>query len=250
MTESSWWGPHLAIGEVKIYSVDLASDREREAAALDWLDDGERDRLSRFVRGLPRRQFGLCRAALRALVCDALGCPNERLTFETGERGKPFAHIAGCPAPISVNVSHSDIYGLIAMAPVGKLGIDLEIPRQRPNLELLAETVLAPSERRQLELLDCQQKRDRFYELWTAKEALLKALGIGHALDPSELEIGAAVGAPGQARQFRWSKYPGDSWTVVNLGERDYAAALAWDRKPGRANRPGDSGRSGIDSRA
>ncbi len=38
----------------------------------------------------PRREFTLCRAVLRALLCRELGCGNEQLSFGVSDHGKPF----------------------------------------------------------------------------------------------------------------------------------------------------------------
>ena len=126
-----WWRPFTRAGDADVVHVELTPHVAREAAALAWLDEGERSRRERFRHAGRRRQYTLCRAALRAILCGRLGCANEVLSFGEEGRGKPVALLSGNPAPVSFSVSHSGIHGLIAVALAGRLGVDVEerVPR-------------------------------------------------------------------------------------------------------------------------
>jgi len=51
-------------------------------------------------------------------------------------------------------------------------------------------SLLHPNERNILETLTGEARADAFPRLWTAKEAYLKALGLGFARDPTKIAIG------------------------------------------------------------
>ena len=74
--------------DATVVYVDLTVDASREAEALDWLDGAERSRRRRFLYPRPRREFTLCRAALRSLLCARLGCRNADLSFGASKFGK------------------------------------------------------------------------------------------------------------------------------------------------------------------
>ena len=120
-----WWSPFLVSGEISVAKVDLSGNSAREELAAGWLDASERSRVETYLPE-PRRHFVLCRAALRAILCQELGCHNRKLSFGEGEYGKPFAQVDGQAAPVSFSVSHSGRLGLIALAQAGRLGVDVE----------------------------------------------------------------------------------------------------------------------------
>ena len=147
-----------------------------------------RIRWRKFVHPGARRRFVLCRAALRSILCAELGCDNERLSFGEGEHGKPFALVDAIPAQISFNVSHSGNHGLIAVAPGGQLGVDVEEPTTRRDFDRLIEAAFGPNEQSDLKLERARGEFQLFFRLWTVKEALIKALGTGLSLDPATFE--------------------------------------------------------------
>ena len=122
--DRTWWRPFRTIDGASVIHVDLRPHPGREKEATAWLDQAESERLGRFRIERPRRDFALCRAALRVHLCERLDCANDALSFGFHEHGKPFARVDERPVPISFNVSHSAPHGLIAFAPQGRLGVD------------------------------------------------------------------------------------------------------------------------------
>lgn len=222
-----WWRLHTRLGDLAVYHVHLSPSERSAAAALEWLDDSEKKRRDRYLVELPRRQFTLCRAALRVLLVRRLGCPNQALRFGEGRRGKPFALVRDQRCPISFNVSHSGNHGMIAIAPGGRLGVDIEVRSARKTIDQLIETLLTEAERRQLDRMDAGRRIARFYDLWTAKEALVKANGLGHAIDVARLNLADSVGRIGETRNFRDPNLLDGRWKIANIGTPAFAAALA-----------------------
>ena len=224
---NSWWTPLREVGDAVVLYVDLAPDTVREAEAAAWLDDEERQRCHRFLYDGPRRRFALCRAALRAVLCDRLGCRNEQLAFGAFELGKPFAVLGGEMAPVSFNVSHSGDHGLIAYASEGWLGVDIEERVARADLDGLMESALSPVERAELDSGSELHRLNGFLKLWTIKEAIIKAVGLGVAIDMAELEVPAAMRHGSTGGVFELLQTPGMSWRLEDLGDERFAAALA-----------------------
>ncbi len=209
--------------------VRLSPHRARERLAVSWLDDQERLRWERYRYLGPRRRFGLTRAALRAILAGQLGCEIDEITFDTTDRGKPVALTGGTPASISFNVSHSGANGLIAHAPAGRLGVDVEERRPPRNLDMLIDSVLDDQERSACALLPDPHKTDMFLRLWTIKEAIIKAMGIGHALDVSKVRAPAALLHGADSGMFRSDEPHHGVWQLECLGDDRFAAALAYE---------------------
>lgn len=227
-----WWRPFRVVAGARIFRVDLAPHAEHEASALTWLDADEQIRSRRFRHAGPRRRFDLCRSALRALLSHELSCNHQQLAFGATKYGKPFAIVDKKPNPISFNLSHSHNHGLIALAPKGRLGVDIEDRVPRDDLDELAKSVLGPDEQRDFAGLRGSQRTHFFFRMWTLKEALIKALGVGFSLDPAEFEVPLAMRRGATTSTFRFPDQPDSLWRVDDLGTDDFAAAIAVEEFP------------------
>ena len=225
----SWFHTFREIDDILVIHVDLTPHEEREAHALTWLDDEERSRWRRYKYERPKREFALCRAALRSILCCRLGCGNERLAFGASEYGKPFALVDGIAAPVSFNVSHSGKHGLVALAPRGRLGVDVEERVDRLDLDGISEFVFGPDEQADFAATHGREKFHLFFTLWTLKEALIKALGTGFSLDPSRFEVPQAIRRGARKGMFRFPWIPKVEWRLENLGNENFAAAIAYE---------------------
>ena len=225
----SWWFPFRKVGAVNISQIDLTPHVTSEASALLWLDEEERERSNQFVHTGARRRFILCRAALRSILCANLRCSNAGLSFGELQHGKPYALVDGETAPISFNVSHSGRHGLIAVAPAGNLGVDIEERTIRRDFDRLIGAAFGRNEQPELLVERARGECQLFFKLWTVKEALIKALGTGLSLDPSEFEAPAEIRKGAVTSIFRFPQHPAIVWKVEDLGNEQFAAALAYD---------------------
>ena len=201
----------------------------------------------------PRHRFTLCRAALRSALCQELGCRNEHLAFRTSQHGKPYAIVRRRRAPISFNVSHSGAHGLIALASGRQVGIDVEERLPHRNLDELIDAVFGPNEKHELSAandryagdasagalpanekheLSAANDRDRlhlFFRLWTMKEALSKADGMGLSSDVSRFEIPQEVRSGATSGSVRLAGKPGIGWRLEDISTDRFAAAVAYE---------------------
>lgn len=225
--EGDLWRPFAETGAAKIAYVDLGPGPDRENAAVTWLDTTDKARRRRFTNTDSRREFVLCRAALRDILCARLNCAKRQLSFDENENGKPLALVSGKPAPVGFNISHSGRHGLIAVVPEGRVGIDVEdrsIPR---DIDGAASITFTPAEQAELAAMGGARKTEFFYRIWTMKEALIKALGVGFGLNPSRFEIPPTIRSGARRCIFRFPHLPGERWRLEDLGNADFAAAIA-----------------------
>ena len=221
------WRPFEDHGHASVSYVDLKPNADRETSAMAWLDASEKARWRRFRNARARREFALCRAALRDILRARLDCGNRQLSFNVSENGKPLAHVRGEPAPVNFNVSHSGPHGLIAVVSEGRVGIDVEDRATRRDIDGIASLTFTPAERAELAAAHGTRKTKFFYRIWTMKEALTKALGVGLSLNPTRLEIPPAMRSGARRCVFQFPHLPGEGWRLENLGNADFAAAIA-----------------------
>ena len=226
--DERWWGPWYETGDVRILHVDLRADPNHERLALAVLDNEEQARWDRFLVRDARRQYALCRAALRINLCDRLGCSNAALSFGYLEHGKPFAKVNGEPCGTSFNVSHSGRHGLIGFAKRGDLGVDVEVREPGRDFDGIGRMVYGPRERKALAMARGGAKADLFYRLWSLKEALIKALGTGFSLNPARFEVPDRMIGGKRSGVFRFPHIPASAFRLEDLGEPRFAAACAY----------------------
>ncbi len=215
--------PVEGFGGVDIYIVEL--DRpEREVSALtEILSPEERERVKRFRFERHRRRFTVCRAALRQVLACRLGAEPESLTFSRGEHGKP--HVEGAPP---FNLAHSHELGLLAVnGGPEAVGVDLE--RIKPDRAVggLVSRYLSPAEQDGLGRLPDDERVTAFHWCWTAKEACLKAVGVGLTESLDSFDVSVDMEASPSLLANRGSLGAGP-WTLCRLHVSDgYAATLA-----------------------
>lgn len=171
-----------------------------------------------------RRTHG--RDALRAVLATYLGADAERLDFVDGAHGRP---ALAAPYHLDFNWSHSGEHALVAIArDLPELGVDIERYRIRARTLELATRFFDRSETAWLASLPDAQRAHGFLQLWTAKEAVLKATGRGLAFGLHRVAF-APSGRGLQPHRFDGAAGPAGAWQVhaIDLPE-DLLGTLAW----------------------
>lgn len=169
------------------------------------------------------------RAPLRALLAAYLGIEAEQLSLVDDAFGRPALGPAHEPT-LGFNWSHSGPHALIALGRHIRPGIDVERQRPRPGALAIARRFFSLEEAAALAALPTDQRSAAFLDLWTAKEAVLKALGRGLAFGLHRLSI---------ARTFdgltlrRLEQDDVNAWQLRPLLlDASLVAALAWRGDP------------------
>lgn len=182
---------------VIIHCVSLDESEERVGALFELLAAEERARQERFLIPLVRKRFGICRAKLRLALSDLLNLEPQKLSFEYNSQGKPC--LAGKLAKqLHFNVSHSESWAIFAFSWISPVGIDIELFERRTKFETLVSQILSPAEITELDRLPTVDRDRHIMQSWVAKEALLKAMGIGigYGMHAIEFAIPMATNQP------------------------------------------------------
>jgi 4'-phosphopantetheinyl transferase len=176
----------LTAGEVHVWTVSLVSANADLGDMASLLSDPERKRAARFAFEKDQARFVSCRASLRLLLARYTGLMPEKIAFRYEPHGKPAVAAGG---GWQFNVSHSRDVAAIAISRFDAVGIDIElIDPLFPRDEVAPET-MAPDEMQDLAALPPVAQPGWFFQLWTIKEALLKAAGAGFSLEPRDIRI-------------------------------------------------------------
>ncbi len=149
----------------------------------DHLAPTPRDLQETPSRDPARGAFLRRRALSRRIVAARLGVAPQSVEIGHAPSGAP--RVLAPSSSLKISVSGRADFCAVAMAE-SPIGVDIEPSRAiEPPWSLLH-----PNERNMLETLTGEARADAFSRLWTAKEAYLKALGLGFARDPTKIAIG------------------------------------------------------------
>ena len=147
-----------------------------------WLSAAEREHAERYRRLGDAVRYRATRVLVRGVLSGLLAKRAAELDFVEGAHGRP-ALRAGM-GELDFNASRSRSWVALLVTAGAPCGVDVEdVSRQADVLAI--GRAFAPSERSLLEAAQGEERRRRFFALWTLKEATLKALGTGLTLSLS-----------------------------------------------------------------
>ncbi len=174
----------LQKGETHLWYATLLSLAHRAAHYRLLVDGEEQARAARFLHEHDRERFILGHGLLRSLLGKYLGAPPASLILQRGEFGKPFLK----DHPFHFNLSDTKDAVLVAIADK-PIGVDIETMNRHTDHLRVADHYFTGKEVDSIRRADDGKRR--FLELWTRKEAVLKACGVGLMDDLHSLEVGS-----------------------------------------------------------
>jgi 4'-phosphopantetheinyl transferase len=179
--------------EIHIWRAFLDTDVSVVQRLEQLLTQDEQARASRFRFDRDRRRFVVGRGLLRAILAHYLRVDPRELLFAYGTHGKPYLESPFTDAQqFCFNMSHSQSFGLYAFAVGAEIGIDVERVTPLADMATIADHFFSAQEKRALHEVPEHEATERFYEIWTKKEAYIKAIGKGlsHRLDQFTVTLG------------------------------------------------------------
>ncbi|MFN3874753.1 MAG: 4'-phosphopantetheinyl transferase family protein [Flavobacteriales bacterium] len=179
-------GP-LRLGEARLCYATLERLSVRRDAYAALLDEEERQRAARFRFARDRERYILGHGYLRETLARLTGTDPAALRFERGEFGKPT--LVG--HELRFNFSDTKDAVLVGATLGQEIGVDVETMDREVSHLNVAHHYFTPEEIG--ELADDAASKRRFLELWTRKEAVLKASGVGITDDLRALRVNADI---------------------------------------------------------
>ncbi len=169
--------PALTAGEVHVWLAHLPSAHGELGKLRALLTPEETERAGRFRTERLRARWELTRGILRSLLAAYLDLSAREIVFQLGPLGKPT--LVSHPQ-FFFNTSHSGDYAAFAFTRAGATGVDIEQVRGGLRRhDAIAQRFFAPGERAELAAVPESERTRAFLNLWTRKEAFVKARGDG-----------------------------------------------------------------------
>ena len=163
------------------------------------LSETELARARRFHFDRDRNRFIAGRGWLRGVLSGYLGMPAEKLQLAIAARGKPVLDGPTRTRGLEFNLAHTEGVAVLGVACGAPVGIDVERVRHLEDASELVARFFSKSEAARFRTLAPELRDAAFFNLWTRKEAWLKATGegIAHLLDQVEVSF-----EPGEEAQL------------------------------------------------
>lgn len=227
--------PMLGNDAIHIWGSNVPMFGNRLDALHAVLCEAEQKKAARFHRECDRQSSIVARGALRLLLSGYTGIPADELVFQYSENGKPFLVSTassrlqeergrqGCPPhEIAFNVSHSGDWVVLAIGRNRNIGVDVEKIRREMDVMSIASRYFTPEETALIE--QAEDPHAVFFNLWSRKEAYVKAIGSGLFRELSSFSvpiIGNELPEVGEK----------DGWIFQRLeAGSKYAAAVVTDK--------------------
>ena len=212
---------------IHVFSASLTLTPERVEKLAGTLSPDEQARASHSNRESCPPPFH--RRARHPAHCSwlLLGLPDRRALRSTfSPRGKP--SLAGTRA-LHFNLAHSGDLALIAVTRLCPLGVDVEHLRAVNDAEAIARPLFFPARKRRAARRCLPAlKTAAFFNLWTRKEAWLKATGEGIGDSLHEVEVSFQPGEPARLVSLFGNAAATRLWTLCALDPaEEFIGALA-----------------------
>ena len=224
----------LAPSEIHVWRIGLDAPQSALASAKTLSPD-ELQRARHFAFERDAQRFVRRRIALRRILAGYTGVDAGELRFTCEGSGKPCLLRHACAETVAFNVSHAGGLALIAVCKDRPVGVDVEIVRPLNEMTAIAAHFFSQGERAALANLPAEQQTQAFFNGWTRKEALLKALGHGLSVPLERFEV--SLGPPETARVLSvdGDEVAAAGWSLTVLQPAPgYRAAVAVESTRGR----------------
>jgi 4'-phosphopantetheinyl transferase len=163
---------------------------------LMLLSENELARLNRFQSDEDKRRYTVAHASLRNILASYLPVKPEAIQFEVNAQGKPALHSNHTKNNIHFNLSHSGELALVAVVRDRPVGVDVEWIKPLNDHLKLAERHFSPAEISTIKNMEADTSSHAFIQLWTGKEALIKARGNGLSLPLDQFSLDTLIDQP------------------------------------------------------
>lgn len=214
---------------VYIWKIPLNNSEINWNQWLLKLSSDEKKAAMRFQFERHRRRYIIAHVAMREILSTYLNVAVEDVSIRIDQNGKPYL----LNNPIYFNLSHSHDMALLGVSFHGNIGVDIEFVNSKLDVMGIAERFFSSEEFKQLQDISPENRHLHFYHCWSAKEAFLKAKGLGianhlkmFALDIQDLNKIKIMLINQELKEF-------SAWFVQPLGVADgYIATLVSTVKP------------------
>jgi 4'-phosphopantetheinyl transferase len=175
-----------------------------------WFTPSERLQFSNFLSDRRCREFIIGRGLARLALSSLCGAQPEHLEFEASANGKLIVTSPSEGVGLHFSISHTSDIVVCAACGSYPVGVDVERIAARAEPLTLAARFFSSSEHSVLSAVDEKERLDRFFLMWTLKEALAKSHGLSVLTGTDTTHFDMSI--PGVLEAYCWEPQFREAW--------------------------------------
>lgn len=234
---AEWQVPRWSLPEpqsVLVLCTRLGAPALSAAEVAAALPADEQVRLQRLHREADRQRSALAHAMVRLTLAALHGDEPARLPIVRDEVGKPSLsrpEAADSPGAAHFSIAHSGDVVVVAFCRDHPVGVDVEQVNDAIACDAIAEQMWHAREKAWWRTLPPEERGPAFFRLWTAKEATVKALGLGVDRSP---DVAVEWLTEGGCARAELRELPGgetvDRWQLTLADDPEYPLSVLGKR--------------------
>ena len=210
----------VSFNQIDIWKFDLDKPF---VEAFGLLNPDEQKHASSFYQVIHQKHYTSARALTKLILSKYLkGMTPLDCHFFENAYGKPKLSL---DTNLEFNLSHSGNFGLLGISYQHPIGIDLEIHATRP-FEDVAQTCFSNTEIEFLKKQPHYLKSLSFFNIWSQKEAFIKAIGMGLSYPTTSFTVTALPPSknliPSPWQMTRFTPHLGYSGAICHTEKQDF----------------------------
>lgn len=200
---------------VHLYWVDFSSCHGLNLQG--WVTEEERLEFGEFLKASDRHKRLVARAFLRYLAAHHLDVQPRAISYERDAWGKLHFAEAINPDRWEFNLSYTQGGVFFAFTQHGSIGVDIEDTAQDIEAIEIARDFFHPIEYQEMLALSPPLQKRRFFQIWTAKEAFVKAVGRGLSYGLENFSISRVSSEWKEILRVHGEGIDGRNWLIIPI---------------------------------
>ncbi|MCJ7632759.1 4'-phosphopantetheinyl transferase superfamily protein [Candidatus Bathyarchaeota archaeon] len=220
--QDSWPRPTLPIrlleDDIHIWRFEFMQLERYVARLAKIISEEELSRAADFYSIEYRKRFIVRRGVVRTILSFYLNTEPSQLEFSHNHYGKPhLTENVPFEQTLQFSLTHSLDLSLCAVTMGRNVGVDLEYVQNTPDIEEVASRFFSKRENAMIRALPKDRRARAFYEIWTQKEAYVKAIGTGLAavFDEPDAELSQTQDKPLALKNYE--KTDESLWSIISI---------------------------------
>ncbi|WP_186646022.1 4'-phosphopantetheinyl transferase family protein [Fluviispira vulneris] len=218
--------------EVHIWRVNISESEQYLFKYEQILDEVEINKYKQYHQKIDGIRSVVGRALIRILSAKYLGIKTSQILFAYSKYHKPFLSENINIKNLKFNISHAGKWIALAFSLEHEVGVDIEEYKNDFDIDGSAKLVFSPKEYNTWKALPQIEKCASFFHVWSAKEAIIKALGLGFYYPPENLTVSIDPKKVCEVIEDKNSQYPVMDWALEQFFiDANYSAVFATKKK-------------------